>query len=41
MQALPDLENVQLQRSNLADAGGQTVVEFTIVAGVRPEEASS
>lgn len=41
MQALPDLENVQLQRSNLADAGGQTVVEFTIVAGVRPEGASS
>jgi Tfp pilus assembly protein PilN len=41
MQALPDLENVQLLTSHLADAGGQTVVEFTIVAGVRPEGASS
>ena len=41
MQALPDLENVQLQRSQLAEAEGQSVVEFTIVAGVRPEGASS
>jgi Tfp pilus assembly protein PilN len=41
LQALPDLENVQLSSSKLADVGGQDVVEFTIVAGVRPDGASS
>lgn len=41
LQALPDLENVQLQSSLLGDADGQTVVEFTIVAGVKPDGASS
>jgi Tfp pilus assembly protein PilN len=41
LQALPDLENVQLSSSKLADVGGQDVVEFTIVAGVRPDGESS
>jgi Tfp pilus assembly protein PilN len=39
--ALPDLENVQLQTSHRAEAAGQTVVEFTIVAGVRADGASA
>lgn len=41
LQALPDLENVQLQSSHLGEAAGQSIVEFTIVAGVRPDGASS
>jgi Fimbrial assembly protein (PilN) len=41
LQALPDLENVQLQGSKIAEVGGQDLVEFTIVAGVRPDGESS
>lgn len=41
LQALPDLENVQLSSSLLGEAGGQSIVEFTIVAGVKPDGASS
>jgi Tfp pilus assembly protein PilN len=33
---LPDLSNVQLQRSTLAKVGTQSVVQFTILADVRP-----
>ena len=32
---LPDLENVQLQRSTLAKVGTQTVVQFVVLADVR------
>jgi Tfp pilus assembly protein PilN len=39
--ALPDLENVQLKTSRLVQAGGQTVVEFTIAAAVRADGASA
>jgi Tfp pilus assembly protein PilN len=36
LSVLPDLSNVQLQRSTLAPVGTQTVVQFTILADVRP-----
>jgi Tfp pilus assembly protein PilN len=39
--ALPDLENVQLQGSQITVGGTQKLVEFTIVAGIRAEGASS
>jgi Tfp pilus assembly protein PilN len=35
--AVPDLERVQLTRSQRIQVGGQKVVEFTIVAGVRAD----
>jgi Tfp pilus assembly protein PilN len=38
---LPDLENVQLQRSTLAPIGTQTVVQFVILADVRGPVASA
>jgi hypothetical protein len=39
--ALPDLENVQLQNSAVTAVGSQDLVEFTIVAAVRTEGAST
>jgi Tfp pilus assembly protein PilN len=41
LSVLPDLENVQLQRSTLAEVGTQTVVQFTILADVRPPEGAT
>jgi Tfp pilus assembly protein PilN len=41
LQVLPDLANVQLQSSTLTRAGTQTVVQFTILADVRPPGASA
>jgi Tfp pilus assembly protein PilN len=38
---LPDLENVQLQRSSLSLVGTQTVVQFVILADVRPPGAAA
>jgi hypothetical protein len=38
---LPDLENVQLQRSTLAEVGSQTVVQFVILADIRPPGAAA
>lgn len=35
LDVLPDLENVQLQRSSLSQVGTQTVVQFVILADVR------
>jgi hypothetical protein len=39
--ALPDLEGVTLQTSRRVEIGGQDVVEFTIVAGVRADGAGA
>jgi Tfp pilus assembly protein PilN len=39
--ALPDLENVQLQTSQITAVGSQDLVEFTIVAGVKTEGTSA
>jgi Tfp pilus assembly protein PilN len=41
LSVLPDLENVQLQRSTLARVGTQTVVQFAILADVRPPVTSA
>ncbi|MGH3103159.1 MAG: PilN domain-containing protein [Gaiellaceae bacterium] len=38
---LPDITNVQLQRSNLTKLGSQEIVEFAILADVRPPGAAS
>jgi Tfp pilus assembly protein PilN len=38
---IPDLTNVQLQSSTLSELGKRNVVEFTILADVRPEALSS
>jgi hypothetical protein len=35
--ALPDLEGVELENSHRVDVGGQRIVEFIIVAGVRAD----
>jgi Tfp pilus assembly protein PilN len=39
--ALPDLENVKLKTSHLVSEDGPSLVEFTIVANVRPDGASA
>jgi Tfp pilus assembly protein PilN len=41
LSVLPDIQNVQLQRSSLSPVGTQHVVGFTIVADIRPPGASS
>jgi Tfp pilus assembly protein PilN len=41
LSVLPDLENVQLQRSTLAEVGSQTVVQFVILADIRPPGAAA
>jgi Tfp pilus assembly protein PilN len=41
LSVLPDLRNVQLQRSTLAKLGSQQIVQFTILADVRPPGAAS
>jgi Tfp pilus assembly protein PilN len=41
LQVVPDLTNVQLQRSNLTKVGTQQVVEFTIAADIRGPGAAS
>ena len=39
--AVPDLQDVRLSGSKRVEVGGQMVVEFTIVAGVRADGASA
>jgi len=41
IQVLPDLTNVQLQKSLATKAGGTTVVQFTILADVRAPKGAS
>ena len=41
LQVLPDLKNVQLQNSQAATVGGQTVFNFTIVSDVRKGRGAS
>lgn len=41
LQVVPDLVGVQLQQSALDKIGTQTIVQFTIVANVRPTAASA
>jgi Tfp pilus assembly protein PilN len=41
LSVLPDLTNVQLQRSALAQIGTQTVVQFVILADVKPPEVTA
>ena len=38
---LPDLQNVQLQKSSVSKIGTQEIVQFTILADVRPPGATS
>jgi Tfp pilus assembly protein PilN len=41
LSVLPDLTNVQLQSSTLAKVGTQSIVQFTILADVRPPGGSA
>ena len=41
LQVLPDLKNVQLQNSQSALVGGQTVFNFTIIANIRKGRGAS
>ena len=41
LQVLPDLKNVQLQNSQSANLGGQTVYNFTIVSDIRKGRGAS
>ena len=41
LSVLPDLSNVQLQASTLARVGTQSIVQFTVLADVRPPAVSA